>query len=654
MSAAKKKKNKSKNKKKKLRVESTQNVLNKSEMEAKDKAREEAEQEVELEVLDEIIQTPKIPKAIQNIIDSAEEKEENVSQETMEVQSTLNMQSETDDNQSTKVVPAVSKELIKVGDDEKPEYVKQMLAKKRRKMILIISIIGIVILALVLSTIFAILNSGSAVISKGVKVKGYDLSKLSPQEARVLLLQGLEKELAPEITLKYNDYENTFTASQIEFEYDVDKAVDDAYDIGKKGNIVENNYQILFASLFGKNINLDYKYNEDSLKAFVTETNSNIPGVVVEPSYYREDDELFVTKGKDGLSIDKEKISEKIIENIIKRNAKNVEDSGFSQEIVLEPKQVKAEKINMAKIYEEIHTEPKDAYYELEPYKLYPDVEGVDLTISVEEAQKQVDSKDQDEYSFKLNITKAEKTIKDLGLEAFPYVISEFTTKYDASNVNRSINLAIAAKKIDGTVLMPGEEFSYNKVVGKRTVEEGYKDAKIYADGGVVDGLAGGICQISSTLYNAVLLANLEITERHNHTYTTSYLPGGRDATVVWGTKDFKFKNTRNYPVKIEASVKNGIAEFKFHGIAEETEYEIKILPVTTSSIPFSTVYEEDPTLAPGQMVTKQGGHSGCRVTTYKETRLNGTVISKEVISNDTYDPMRKIVRVGPGAPEGM
>ena len=654
MSAAKKKKNKSKNKKKKLRVESTQNVLNKAEMEAKDKAREEAEQEVELEVLDEIIQTPKIPKAIQNIIDSAEEKEENVSQETMEVQSTLNMQSETDDNQSTKVVPAVSKELIKVGDDEKPEYVKQMLAKKRRKMILIISIIGIVILALVLSTIFAILNSGSAVISKGVKVKGYDLSKLSPQEARVLLLQGLEKELAPEITLKYNDYENTFTASQIEFEYDVDKAVDDAYDIGKKGNIVENNYQILFASLFGKNINLDYKYNEDSLKAFVTETNSNIPGVVVEPSYYREDDELFVTKGKDGLSIDKEKISEKIIENIIKRNAKNVEDSGFSQEIVLEPKQVKAEKINMAKIYEEIHTEPKDAYYELEPYKLYPDVEGVDLTISVEEAQKQVDSKDQDEYSFKLNITKAEKTIKDLGLEAFPYVISEFTTKYDASNVNRSINLAIAAKKIDGTVLMPGEEFSYNKVVGKRTVEEGYKDAKIYADGGVVDGLAGGICQISSTLYNAVLLANLEITERHNHTYTTSYLPGGRDATVVWGTKDFKFKNTRNYPVKIEASVKNGIAEFKFHGIAEETEYEIKILPVTTSSIPFSTVYEEDPTLAPGQMVTKQGGHSGCRVTTYKETRLNGTVISKEVISNDTYDPMRKIVRVGPGAPEGM
>ena len=288
----------------------------------------------------------------------------------------------------------------------------------------------------------------------------------------------------------------------------------------------------------------------------------------------------------------------------------------------------------MEKIYSEIHTEPKDAYFETEPYKIYPDVEGVDLVISVEEAQKIIDSEKKEEYSFDLNITKAEKTVDDLGIEAFPYLISEFSTNYIASNVNRTTNLKIAAGKINGKVIMPGEEFSFNQVVGKRTVEEGYKDAQIYADGGVVDGLAGGICQISSTLYDAVLLANLQVTERRNHSYTTSYLEAGKDATVVWGTIDFKFVNSRSYPIKIEASVDKGVATFKIHG---------------TQSIPYSTSYVQDPTLAPGQQVVTQAGHPGYKVTTYKELILDGNVISKEAITNDTYNPMRAIIRIGPG-----
>ena len=546
------------------------------------------------------------------------------------------------------------KEMVKVekeeADEEKPEYVKEMLEKSRRRMGIFISAVGVFLVVVIFSTIFAILDSGSTVIAKGVKIKNIDVSKLTKEEAKTTIEDAVTKELIPEIKIKYEDkYETTFNAEQIEFEYDIDKAVDEAYQIGKSGNIVENNYSILLATLLGKNLELEDSYNKSLLDTFVDEVQANIPGVVIEPAYCREEDKLIVTKGIDGLTIDKDLVEKEIISSITERNALEMKEDGFTQTINLQVFETKAQDIDMAKIYEEIHTEPKDAYYELEPYALYPDVDGVDLAISVEEAQKQVDSETKDEYSFNLNITKADKTISDLGLEAFPYLISEFTTKYDASNVNRSTNLRIAAEKINGTVLMPGEEFSYNKVVGKRTVEEGYKDAKIYADGGVVDGLAGGICQISSTLYNAVLLANLEVTERYNHTYTTSYLPGGRDATVVWGSKDFKFVNSRTYPIKIEASVKNGIAEFKFHGIAEETEYEIKIIPVVTSSIPFPTVYEDDPALPFGTERVKQGGHQGCRVTTYKEVRLNGNTISKDVITTDTYNPMKKIIIRGVG-----
>ena len=137
----------------------------------------------------------------------------------------------------------------------------------------------------------------------------------------------------------------------------------------------------------------------------------------------------------------------------------------------------------------------------------------------------------------------------------------------------RTTNLKLAAGKIDGTVLLPGEVFSYNNVVGERTISAGYKDAAIYLNGQVVDGLGGGICQISTTLFNAVLFSNLEIVELYNHQFVPSYATAGRDATVVYGLTDFKFKNTRTYAIKIKAGVSNGIATISIYGIKEENEY---------------------------------------------------------------------------------
>ncbi len=123
-------------------------------------------------------------------------------------------------------------------------------------------------------------------------------------------------------------------------------------------------------------------------------------------------------------------------------------------------------------------------------------------------------------------------------------MLGSFTTKYDGTNTARTTNLKLAASKINETILSPGEEFSYNAIVGERTIAAGYKEAKVYSNGQVVDGLGGGICQISTTLFNAALYANLEITEIHNHQFVPSYVGAGRDATVVYGSKDFKFKNS--------------------------------------------------------------------------------------------------------------
>lgn len=540
-----------------------------------------------------------------------------------------------------------NKEIIK--QEEKPEFVKELIKKRKKVKRLIITGIISVLFLIIFSTIFAILNTNNSKIINGISVKNIDISNLSKEDAVDKLTDGLNKELIAEIDLSYgNDYSVTLKPEQIEFIYDITAAVEEAYNKGRTGNILIDNYTIIFATLFGKEFKLNYSYNGELLNQFVEDIRSKLPGIVVEPSYYIENDKLFVTKGTDGIEVKKDELKNQIIVSIIERNLSEMTD-GFKEKIEIPAESVEASEIDMKKIKEEIYREPQNAYFETDPYKIYPDLDGIDFAISVEEAQNQINQEDKEEYSFNLKITEAEITVDELGKEAFPYLISSFSTKYDASNRNRSTNLKIAAEKINGKVLMPGEEFSFNKIVGKRTVEAGYKDAAIYADGGVVDGLAGGICQISSTLYNSVLLANLQITERRNHSFTTSYAPAGRDATVVWGTTDFRFINSRSYPIKIEATVNNGVAEFKLYGMQEEVEYEVRILPVRTQSIPYKTTYEEDPSLIPGQQIIKQSGHSGCKVTTYKELRLNGEVVSKEPISNDTYQPMRTIIRVAPG-----
>ena len=558
-----------------------------------------------------------------------------------------------------KVINSKPKEDKRLEDDAKKEeknIEKQTESEtenknngkiKNKRLWVIIAISTILIIGLIFSTGFALLNLGRNTIAKGVSIKGIDVSNLTPEEATNKINEAVNIELSLGMDLIYgDDYKIDFDANQIQYSYDVTSAIKQAYRIGKSDNIVMNNYTLLFSAFIGKDVDMKGTYHEDSLNGIVDDIASKIPGVVVQPSYYIEEDELIINKGNSGIAVKKEQLKQDILENIKSRNAMKIMQNSSDQVIQIQVEYVEPEAIDLEKIYTEIHTEPKDAYYIKEPFQLFPEENGVDFAITMEKA-KEIMANESEEYSIPLKLTPATKTIDDIGTEAFPYLISSYTTKYDASNINRSGNLKIAADKINGTVLMPGEEFSYNEVVGKRTIEEGYKNAKMYENGQVVDGLAGGICQISSTLYNAVLLANLEITERRNHSYTSSYVPAGRDATVVYGRQDFKFKNSRTYPIKIEANVANGIAEFKIHGIKEEIEYEIKIIPVTTQTIPYETEYVPDPTLAPGQQVVTQAGHSGYKVTTYIEKRLAGAVISKDVLSNDTYKAMKTIVNVG-------
>lgn len=524
------------------------------------------------------------------------------------------------------------------NDNKKIENDKEKGKKRNNKMIY--GVIAIVLLFMaIFSTIFAISAATNNKIVKGVMIKGIDVSGLSKEEATTKLNEIISQNNEKNIVLKNGDYETIMNNKQLDVSFDVNKSVEEAYNIGRNSNIIKNNYEVLLTKILNKEISLESSYNKEELNKQIDDINSKIPNKLTQSSYYIDKDNLIITKGKKGNVAKKEELIAKIEERI--NSFTNTQDA-----ILIPVEEKLPDVINLEKIHTEIYKDPQDAYYTKNPFKVYPHVDGVDFGIAMEEAQKLL-IEEKEEYIIPLKITKPKVTTDKIGSEAFPDLLSTFSTQYDASNKSRSTNLALAAGKINGTVIMPGETFSYNKVVGERTIAAGYKEAKVYENGKVVDGLGGGICQISSTLYNTVVLANLEIVSRRNHQFTTSYVAAGRDATVVYGSTDFKFKNTRNFPVKLKCSVKNGVAKIDLYGIKEEVEYQIKIQPSTIEVIEPKTTYQEDPTMEIGKEKVIQKGSKGYKTVTYKITYLNGKVVKKEILSRDRYNAMERIVKKG-------
>lgn len=532
-----------------------------------------------------------------------------------------------------------SEEIVEEIESKKnTKKEKNKKENNKKKNILPFIIMGIVFLILIiLSTIFALININNTKIVSGVKIEGIDISGLSREEAKEKIDSVYNEKKQKDILLKYEDYEATINPELIDTNYDIESAIEAATSLGKNSNIIVNNYNILLALIGQKNIEVNMTINEDEAKKTIESIGSNIPGAVVEPDYYREEDKLIITKGKEGLKVDTDKLIEKI-----KDNLKNINSEEEYIEIPVINKV--PEQIDIEKIHEEVYKEVQDAYYTKDPFTIHPEVEGVDF--NVEEA-KALLQEDKEQYEIPLTITKPKVTTSQIGSEAFPDLLATYSTKYDGGNVDRTTNLKLACQKINDKVILPGETFSYNKALGERTTAAGYKYAKVYENGEVVDGIGGGICQISSTLYNSVLMANMEVTERRNHMFVTSYTPAGRDATVVYGQTDFKFKNTRTYAVKIKASCSNGIATVSIYGIKEENEYTVSFSTKTISTIPYTVKYVNDSTLASGTEKVKQSGTNGMITETYIIKSLNGKVVSRKLLSKDTYNAMQRIILRG-------
>ena len=513
---------------------------------------------------------------------------------------------------------------------------------KTKKFIIffVIPLIVLIILLAILSTIFALINMNNTNIIDGVFIQGIDVSNLSVEDAKSRLSSIVNEYISKEITLKYGDFSKTLVPSQFNVNFDVDSAVQTAYSIGRSGNVFENNFAILNALLNSNNIGQNMEYDSELLDALLLELNNELPGRMENSGYYVDGTSLIIDSGKEGVNVDTEVLANRI--------AKALNDIN-NQDIVIEIPVVNVapSPIDLDAIYNEVHKDPVDAYYTTDPYVVHPSSTGLDFDISMDEAREMLKTY-QEEYTIPLKVTYPSVSTNDIGSEAFPDLLSSFRTSFTSSNSNRSTNIRLCSEKINGTVLMPGETFSFNQVVGKRTPEAGFKPATAYSGGKVVQEYGGGICQVSSTLYNAVLYANLEITERTNHGYKPSYVDPGLDATVSWGGPDFKFTNNRDYPIRIVCDTSNKILNIYIYGLKRDTDYKVVLDAQYVSTVNFKTVYQKDSSLASGQSRVIQSGSNGCKTATYKYLYdANGTLVSSECISRDTYNPHNKIVAVG-------
>lgn len=548
------------------------------------------------------------------------------------------------DTTSQELTPEESKifdEADKIIEQNSSDFSNKKSEHKSHIGLLIFSIIFFIVflLASVFSTVFAFINVNNTTFVSGISILGIDVSGLSKDDAKQKVTDDVSNRLSTDVIFKHNDETYTLLPSSVGGSFDIDKVIDDAYSVGRNGNIFQNNFAILNAMINSKNFIPDFSLNSDSFDNSISQMNSNFADGIVEPSYDISGNNLIIKSGKNGNIVDSDKIKSLFVDKLIvvPYNTDSIEVPVFSKE---------ANKIDIDAIHSEIYKEAQDASYTTNPYAVYPSSNGLDFNISIDEAKALITG-DKDSYTIPLKTLYPNVKTSDIGIEAFPDLLSSYSTSFASSSSNRATNVSLATNKINGKVLMPGEVFSFNGTVGKRTPQAGFKVAGVYMNGQVATDYGGGICQVSSTLYNAVLRANLEIVDRSNHMFEVGYVPIGTDATVSWGAPDFKFKNSRSYPIKIVTSSSNRKCVVKFYGLKESEEYDIEIVSYRTGSVPYRTTYTTDSSLAAGQQKVIQRGSNGAKSVAYRIRKKNGQVISKELLSKDTYDPHNQIIAVG-------
>lgn len=476
-------------------------------------------------------------------------------------------------------------------------------------------------------------------VFRGVTAGTVEVGGLSVAEAQ----NKIQTEVGPvvetgSIQVKIYNTEYPIAIQDVTTGLDAAASAQAAYDIGHTGGVGER-IAGAFGALFGSKtaelvITVDDAALDQRLDEIASEALTEPTGATWELSGTN----LILTMPKPGVSFDRDKVRDEV-----KTKIETMDFTPYEVETQLtDPKPLDVDELKT-----QVNCEPTNAIVDKSDGKtIIPEKNGI--VMDADKAREIIGDGTEATYTIPVTVTPAKVTKEVLDRALFRDVLASASTSLNTSNVDRTNNVTLAAKYMNGTILNPGEEFSYNGVVGQRTTERGFKAAGAYSNGQLIDEVGGGVCQPSSTLYMAVLRADLEVTERTNHSMTVSYTPLGEDATVSYGSLDFKFKNNTDYPIKLVTVREGSQMKVTIMGTKVDDKtvrLETEILETLTPE----TIKKTDSSLKPGETEVQQSAVTGYKTITYKYVTVNGET-TKEVANRSSYRKRDKIVLVGPEA----
>jgi len=307
----------------------------------------------------------------------------------------------------------------------------------------------------------------------------------------------------------------------------------------------------------------------------------------------------------------------------------------------------------LGEIAKEIDVPAKDAIITVIGSNINVTKEQVGKKVEIQETKKSIEEGiTNNNLTIDLVVKEDKPEVTQSQLQSIDTVLGQYSTTFNSNVAGRTHNVKLAARSTSNILLMPGEEFSYNDSTGPRSIANGYQNAPVIVQGELQEGVGGGVCQVSTTLYNAVLYSGIEISGVKNHSIPSSYAPKGRDATVAYGAIDFKFKNNFDYPIYIKNTVSGNKVICQIYG-AKEYKRKIEIVTSTDKVVPSSVKKVNDKNLEQGTEKVTQKGRNAYYVSTYRIYKDgSGKVVKKEKIANFYYPPKQTVISVGTKPPE--
>ena len=517
------------------------------------------------------------------------------------------------------------------------------LCKRRLAAIIISAFIALFFIFILFS--FMLNNT---TVHHGVKIDGKNVGGYTKNELSRYLADYYQQNFSNiTLTIKSPSFTRNISLSDLGIKIDIEDMVQKAFAMGRTGNLFQRLYEGLRLIISPVTIELSVDVSSDAFTNYIDRICNDVYREVTPPNLIILEDKVILCTGVSGQEADREKLEKDIIKAI---------KAMKPAEIDITIKEKLPPSLDFDTTFNTLNKEPVDAQfiktsrttYEIKPHEMGRRIDRdklMEILNYVENRQTQ----EYEEIILPVEFINPQLTDEELKSRLFRDTLASYRTYFRTdteNNINRSINIELAAKSIDGTILLPGEEFSFNKIVGPRTPQKGYKTAHIFVEGQIRDGTGGGVCQVSTTLYNSVLRSNLEVLERHNHMFTVGYVPLGLDAAVSYGYADLVFRNNTGNPMIIKAKVSNNTLDIRIVSTNDYPGLKVKLATKTISSTPRTVQFIDDPSLPAGTAIVAESGMDGYVVDTYIKVYNGDVLIREEKLHRSVYQMLpRKVIR---------